>query len=962
MDYKNTFYNDDNILLKVIKEKNLYKLQQIIKTYDINAKDENGITILFHAIQFSNFDIIKSIIENGADFNIKNNYNISPLMVAASIGDEQTIEYLVSRNANIDFKDYKGQTALNYSRNNKNNETNNFYLMNSFEITCIFLAYMIIADGNIDDYEVELLKEFISENGLNEEILSSVDKIFCDSNDKIPIDKIFLKLSSFNNSTIKEVIFSALIIAISDGDFSSSEKQILNQLIDVTKFEKNEYLKIISDAEKYLESLSDKSKSIEKNNSISGSLIKKISESISNYRYLPEIIKDNLEYYANNILLDTEEYPMVINKCKDIAKGDLEHIQKIHLENNKYLTDLSESINLIISQNNLYTSDKEIDEYKNNLVDIQKILNELLDECKKTNNEALKKKLVAINYYTISFIGKTKAGKSTLHSIITGRGYESIGDGKQRTTRFNRRYIWKNVRIIDTPGIGAPGGKNDEEIVKSIIDESDLICYVLKNDSIQETEFSFLKFIKNKNKPIVILLNIKEDIENETRFKKFLDNPEFWHNRTDEKNIQGHINRIKTYVQKYYNEDYFEIFPVQLLAAKISKFDKYKENSKKLYNASHMEPFLKKIRLSILEEGLIKRSQTIIDGSISNFYETLFNISKIGQFLSKLQEKFQQKLNDLANKFENHKQSRIKALIQATTDSFTVLYDNLYSFSTQNYSYDEKKIRISFEEYINKFGLDESISNSYKKIVNEHFENIKNFVEEVSEDLSIFANNIKITNLNYVPRSTTCYRSYVKGLSALLSLAAGICMFFPPAWPVSLGLGLASLIAWGISYLFSSKEELDKEAINHLYNTLNETLTKYKDELKMNLEFNFNKAHSEIVDPLLKNLSYLIKGLIPINESIKALQDKINMQLEHLNKLFAWRILNFMKNKNSTTEILDLPSVDKDILNVKRDFGKNFEITHRNNYFDSSNPNVNKISKVLQETIILKKGDNNADR
>jgi predicted GTPase len=61
-------------------------------------------------------------------------------------------------------------------------------------------------------------------------------------------------------------------------------------------------------------------------------------------------------------------------------------------------------------------------------------------------------------------------------------------------------YEWKNIRIIDTPGIGAPGGKTDEEIAQSVIEESDVICYVVTNDSIQESEFAFLKLLKEKAK------------------------------------------------------------------------------------------------------------------------------------------------------------------------------------------------------------------------------------------------------------------------------------------------------------------------------------------------------------------------------------------------------------------------------------------------------------------------------
>ena len=63
-------------------------------------------------------------------------------------------------------------------------------------------------------------------------------------------------------------------------------------------------------------------------------------------------------------------------------------------------------------------------------------------------------------------MGRTKAGKSTLHYIMCNEGREFIGKGSQRTTRFNRVFSWNKLKIIDTPGIGAgeEQGKKDEEI------------------------------------------------------------------------------------------------------------------------------------------------------------------------------------------------------------------------------------------------------------------------------------------------------------------------------------------------------------------------------------------------------------------------------------------------------------------------------------------------------------------
>ena len=185
--------------------------------------------------------------------------------------------------------------------------------------------------------------------------------------------------------------------------------------------------------------------------------------------------------------------------------------------------------------------------------------------------ESLIAKQRALNHFSIAFMGKTKAGKSTLHAIITGEGWDAIGVGKQRTTRLNRVYEWNNIRIIDTPGIGAPGGKTDEEIAQSIIEESDIICYVVTNDSIQETEFSFLRVLKEKAKPLITLLNVKNNLRDSRRLEHFLKDPDKLFAIDGKSGLGGHIERIRRYAKQHYANDYFDIVPVMLLAAQLSR-------------------------------------------------------------------------------------------------------------------------------------------------------------------------------------------------------------------------------------------------------------------------------------------------------------------------------------------------------------------------------------------------------
>ncbi len=205
---------------------------------------------------------------------------------------------------------------------------------------------------------------------------------------------------------------------------------------------------------------------------------------------------------------------------------------------------------------------------------------------------SLDSKVRALSHFSITFMGKTKAGKSTLHAVVTGEGWNAIGIGKQRTTRLNRVYEWKHIRIIDTPGIGAPDGRSDEEIAESVIDESDVICYVVTNDSIQESEFKFLSLLESKSKPLIILLNLKNNLRDARRLKSFLDNPEKLFSMKGNNDLTGHIDRIRTYAQKHYSNNSFEIIPVMLLAAQLSQEEAHKEIKSDLLKASKLKNFL----------------------------------------------------------------------------------------------------------------------------------------------------------------------------------------------------------------------------------------------------------------------------------------------------------------------------------------------------------------------------------
>lgn len=81
--------------------------QNVLSNYGKN-------TPLCVAIQKGEFDLVKKMVEYGADVNEKS-FGMTPLMVAARYNKTEIITYLLANGANIHIKDEKGITALKYA-------------------------------------------------------------------------------------------------------------------------------------------------------------------------------------------------------------------------------------------------------------------------------------------------------------------------------------------------------------------------------------------------------------------------------------------------------------------------------------------------------------------------------------------------------------------------------------------------------------------------------------------------------------------------------------------------------------------------------------------------------------------------------------------------------------------------------------------------------------------------------
>jgi len=103
-------YKTDSALHKIVN-KNL----TAVKSSELHLLDKNGSSLLHYSAIAGNFNIMKFLVENGADINSETSTGNTPLHFACINNNLEVANYLIDNKANINEKNNKGQTPLHYA-------------------------------------------------------------------------------------------------------------------------------------------------------------------------------------------------------------------------------------------------------------------------------------------------------------------------------------------------------------------------------------------------------------------------------------------------------------------------------------------------------------------------------------------------------------------------------------------------------------------------------------------------------------------------------------------------------------------------------------------------------------------------------------------------------------------------------------------------------------------------------
>jgi len=315
---------------------------------------------------------------------------------------------------------------------------------------------MVCADRQIHNEEAKALQELAQNMDIGTHTIEEVEKILIQDENFVSVENVARQIQQGEQS---EAMRQIIAIAYIDGYFSPLEREMVDHVAKIWNWSNSEIERLLEQSEKLNRVKGATDNRDESELSVGARLLKGVDSVLSRAlvdnlaKVAPENLGRKIDQLRKEILLAGPEYDDAIQRCTVIAIEDYKYAENSLESAYSALASLAKNFEKYTEEIQQKTSSKgQANTAKEVAKQLESTKNALTVETLKELEgvrESLRAKQRALKHFSIAFIGKTKAGKSTLHAIITGDGWNAIGVGQQRTTRFNRVYEWKNIRIID---------------------------------------------------------------------------------------------------------------------------------------------------------------------------------------------------------------------------------------------------------------------------------------------------------------------------------------------------------------------------------------------------------------------------------------------------------------------------------------------------------------------------------
>ena len=555
------------------------------------------------------------------------------------------------------------------------------------------------------------------------------------------------------------------------------------------------------------------------------------------------------------------------------------------------LTDLQQSFQQITTGLVVGELPRESQEQIDSLLaNVRDGLSQLIEEDLDALSTDLLAKQRSLNRFCMAAVGRTKAGKSTVISSLTGRDQAAKGDGGQGFTRYNRAYRYRGIRLIDTPGIGAAGGEGeqrDSQIARSIFPETDLVCFVMDSDPTTPCTRVLIEQLHARGKAFIIVLNVKAATQGGIDLCRQRLNAKFA--KEGEQSINGNICSIRRDLSKTLGVTLAEAVPIIPIHA-ISAFNaQYKvqvpEEREAWHELSRMDEFLEQLDQLITDQAGAFRRRTLrdnpriaLEGVTTELEKIALTLQTQASIFSSTEDNAIKQIDEIFADLNRSMKSRLDELFQQLEGEAT-------TFTNDHYRKSGSEIEKRWRKVLERFNLKQRVEDELNWFKNELSARLEELQNDIFSRLQFQAGTINLKQrLNFefdVNHEEAIRRNINLGFKVLASVLGIAAM-------VSLGpAGLIAATVVGflpsiLDWVLPNAAERRQQARNKLKQALLGTFAEPRAQVSGQFEASLKQAQDQVSTALKQSLRGIRLGLEAFHDKLLKSKQDLQHQAQRL--------------------------------------------------------------------------------
>lgn len=610
----------------------------------------------------------------------------------------------------------------------------------------------------------------------------------------------------------------------------------------------------------------------------------------------------------------TRNYREALEACSQVARQEFA-VAKQSLNDVEKLT---ENLRVAVAEvaRRASADGAAVEDARTRLEELRTTLDMMLENFVRTTNEALLAKQGALGHFTVTLFGRTMAGKSTIREALTGGDGGTIGNGAQRTTRDVRKYTWNSLRIIDTPGIGAYEGDEDRALALSVISATDVVLFLVSSDGIQEDVFKGMRVLREQNKPLLFVLNMKRDLTKPVNMRRFLKDTR---SVFDENELRGHCDRIHKLAGEHLGMRDIRIVPIHAQAAYLSTRPEHGEHANILAEHCRIGDLLDILKTEVTERGTVRRAQTIVDGTQVALIDFQMDLGKQARTVRRAAQHLEDKFREL--------DVRLDAFVRATNARVEMeaaqlvqpLRASVSSFIDENIEREDVAHRWSRK--VKALDIERWLERQQTAVLDELRGHLVDFSREMSVELNLIGKFDTTKPSQFDPwdvRRTLQWTGAIGtafgGAELILFWIAGTNLWNPVGWLAA----AAGIVALGLSCVFGDREEKLQRQKAKAASQLRKSIDNLEREVGNALKkWFYVSVTSRLIRGVRNDTKQLYSGMRDVARALDDGARQVGLIVERLNRRLLCRVGEFVGirvNEASIARVVRDPGVRAKLL------------------------------------------------